>query len=272
MPNARDLIKRGSPSAWPDELVVITNPRHKDYDERILVVPVTDERIRNFVAIGQIQPVSVVIVGDDLVVNAGRQRWKRATVINHIVGVRPYTGKLDPVLEAINRIKGTDFAKWIADVVPNGMKLQYALYRGDEMEAGRASVSENEQRDEDPRETKIRKAQRMAKHGHSEADIADAFGFGVDKAAVAKVKRMLKVDLSAPTPAPKTRAKPTRPSAKVISRIADALREVGHGGAELLDFTLGKRTAEEVAVLFPSLAEAFAAVAVASKVKGKRAA
>ena len=255
MADAASLIKRGSPSKWPDEFVVITDPKHPSYDERIETVPVTDERIRNFVAVGQVQPVSAVVVGNNLVLNAGRQRWKRATVINHIVGVRMYGGNVGPIWEAIERIKRTPFAKWISDQVPDGMKLQFSLYRGDEMEAGRASVSENEQRDEDPREAKIRKAQRMAKQGHQPEDIADAFGFGTDKAAIAKVKRWLKVDLSKPS-TPKTRGKSTRPSAAKVKAVGALAAE--HASDEIrvvLDWVNGTNGVDDAEFyrVFPAL-------------------
>lgn len=263
--NASSFLKRGSPSKWPDELVVVTDPSLPGYDERLDAVPVTDERIRNFAAVGQIQPVSVLVVGDDLVINAGRQRWKRAMVINHIVGARPYTGKVKPVLDAIARIKGTSFAKWIADTCPNGVKLQFAVYRGDSMDAGRAAVSENEQRDEDVREAKIRKAQRMAKQGHAAEDIADAFGFGVDAAAVAKVRRWLKVDLSAPPSKPKPRGAATRPSAKALTAAATELRRatVGYSVdfstiADLLDYAAGSKTIADIAKINTGLAEVLA--------------
>lgn len=260
--SASSFLKRGSPSAWPDELTVINDANHALFDER-LALPVTDERLRNLVAVGQVQPIAVRVEGNELVVTAGRQRWKMATVINHLVGTRPYVGKIKSVSDAISRLKGTALAKWIADQVPNGMKLQFVVYRGDAMEAGRASTSENEMRVDDPREAKIRRAQRMAKQGHSPEDIADAFGFGVDAAAVAKVKRWLKVDLSAP---PKEREARTamRPSAKRIDDVLAMLatnpdiKEV-NGAIVLLRWATGKVTAAEVSEQWPELAEALGA-------------
>src|SRR4051812_39485823 len=70
------LVKRGSPSAWPHELEVVDDPSDPFFDDRN-ELPVSDERIRNFVLVGQVQPISVKLRGGRLLVNAGRQRWKR---------------------------------------------------------------------------------------------------------------------------------------------------------------------------------------------------
>jgi hypothetical protein len=253
--NASSFLKRGSPSCWPDELTVINDPNHALFDER-LALPVTDERIRNLVAVGQVQPIAVRVEGNELVVTAGRQRWKMATVINHLVGVRMYKGKIESIWDAIERLKRTPLASWIADQVPNGMKLQFVVYRGDAMEAGRASTSENEMRVDDPRDAKIRRAQRMAKQGHSAEDIADAFGFGVDAAAVAKVKRWLKVDLDRPQEK-KPRPKSTRPSKSTVNDVVIALGDPRVG--TLLCWVRGESTAEQVLEFYPELAEALGA-------------
>lgn len=212
MPSASSFLKRGSPSAWPDELIVINDPNHALFDER-MALPISDERLRNLVAVGQIQPIAVRVEGDELVVTAGRQRWKMASVIN-----------------------------------------------GDSMEAGRAATSENEMRVDDPRDAKIRRAQRMAKQGHAAEDIADAFGFGVDAAAVTKVKRWLKVDLDKPREK-KARGAATRPSVKILTDLATALRAADHDhdAAVLLDFAAGKITLDEAIKEWPGLADAVTA-------------
>lgn len=172
--STESLIKRGTPSAWPHELTVVDDPNDQLYDERLDLLPVTDERIRNFVLVGQIQPVAVQVHGDDLAIADGRERWKIATVINHVAGVHPYEGKNKPVREALRRLKGTAMEKLIADRCAQGIKLQFVLNRS--KGGALVTTSANEQRDDDPLATKMRRAQRMASQGHQPKDIADAFG------------------------------------------------------------------------------------------------
>jgi Homeodomain-like domain-containing protein len=242
------LVKRGSPSAWPHELEVVDDPTDPFFDDRN-ELPVSDERIRNFVLVGQVQPISVKLRGGRLLVNAGRQRWKRATIINHVAGHRAYAGKLQSVLDAIKRIRGTDLETLIADRCSAGMKLQFTLYRGDEKEAAGASMSENEQRDEDPLINKIKRAQRLAKHGHTAQDIADYCGVSEQTA-----KKWLGRDLSAPPATRKPRAKSTKPSKSVVNDVVIALGDPKVG--TLLCWVRGESTTEQVLEFYPELAEA----------------
>lgn len=165
----------------------------------------------------------------------------------------------DPFFD--DRNEGTPLETLIADRCSAGMKLQFTLYRGDEKEAAGASMSENEQRDEDPLINKIKRAQRLAKHGHTAADIADYCGVSEQTA-----KKWLGRDLSAPPAKPKTRGKPTRPSAAKI-RAAGALA-VEHAADEIrtvLDWVNGTNGVDDAEFyrVFPALAP---------KAKGKKAA
>lgn len=242
------LIKKGTPSAWPDELTIVDDPKHALYSESIHD-EIKEERVRNLLIVGQVQPVNVRAEGEELLVVAGRRRWKHATVINALSGARPYKGKLASVREAIEKWKGTDLAKLCADRCSTGMKLRFLLHRGTAEEAAGAFVSENDQRDDDPLATKVRRAQRLEKHGHSAEDIATYSGVGVQT-----VKRWLARDLSKPAPKGK-RGKATRPSAKKLRAVFEAL-PADDALRIPIGWMLGEVTEEKFIANCPDLAEA----------------
>lgn len=168
--NIDSVVKKGHPSWEAHELVLDAIP-----DER-LDDPITDERIMNFAVSGQLQAVLVRPHDGKLAVVEGRQRVKRALVINHLVGRHAYRGPLKSVKAAIDRLTGTDIGKRIVEECPRGMKVLVTVHRGDEQQAIRDSVVANEHRDDDPLERKVRKAKRLAKQGFSPAEIAGDFG------------------------------------------------------------------------------------------------
>jgi hypothetical protein len=211
------LVKKGSPAAWPHELTIVTDPRDPLCDVERLELPVTDERIINFAVRGQIQPIVVRLRDDKLVIVAGRQRWKRATVINHLAGVHIYKGPIKAVHEAIARLKDTDVEKRIVEKCPKGVKLKITVHRGSEAEAAHASLSENEQRDEDPMIAKIQRAQRLSRNGFTDEDLADDFGVGVPT-----VRRWLARDLDKPQAPKKKRGKATRPGLQRLKKLVAA--------------------------------------------------
>ena len=260
---ASAFLKRGAPAAWPHEFTVIEDEKHPLFDER-LAMPMTEERIRNFAVQGQIQAIAARVDGDELVIVEGRQRWKRATVINHVCGAHIYKGKLASVLAAIHAVKGTDLEAVIVDHYPNGMKLALTVIRGDERSAALKSVAANEQRDQDPLEMKRRRAQRMASQNFSIDEIREAFGNTI---STATVKRWLAVDLAKPR-VKKPRATKKRPGAKrlealrgILTTIAGrseptkANREGITGFALGLAWALGELTVEELKRALPDLTD-----------------
>lgn len=240
--NAESFLKRGTPSLWPHEIKVIEDPAHALYDER-LDLPVSDSAIRNFAVRGQVQPVAVRVDGKDLVLVEGRQRWKRAVVINHVAGVHPYKGKNAAVLDAIKRVTGTELADVVSERCGNGIKLRFDVFRGTEQAAAGAAISANEHREDDPVEAKIRKAQRLAGNGFSPDDILTEFA---GKVSLATVKRWLAVDLSKPK-TKKVRSRVVRPGAKKLEAARAHLLVAGHDQlASVVAWTLGLTKAADV--------------------------
>lgn len=233
--------KRGAPSVEPHELKVITDPSDPLFDARIYL-PLTDEAILNFAAVGQVQPIAIRTRGfDDLVVVDGLQRWKRATVINAICGKRRYDGTIEPVVAAIERLTMSGLDRRIIELCPSGVKLKVSLYRADDKISQLAKASANEFRVGDEVGEKARKAQQMSRHGIEDADIATAFGVTGQT-----VRRWLALDLDAPKER-KKRGKATRPSRKTLAGLAVELAHVGCPSfAAIIEWSLGMRTDAEL--------------------------
>lgn len=259
MSTAAYLVKKGTPSLWPYEMGPITDPKDPRFQpERLeMAASLTDEEIRTLVTLRQIQPVSVRISGEDVEIVEGVQRWKKAWVINAIVGVGPaYKGPVRAIREAIERIKGTDLAEFLRGEVPNGFKLKVDLYRGTEQEAVRAQTVANEQRHDDPLEVKIRRAHRLAKAGFTTEEIAADFGHPDART----VQRWLKRDPDA-SRTRKARTKKVRPGPKKLRAAWLHASEQSNGTASvkvtaILSWVLGEFPTAELKKLCPELAGA----------------
>lgn len=187
MSEITSITKKGSPSWEAHELVLDGLPDERLNDE------IADEAILNMAALGQLQPVLVRANGKGLEVVEGRQRVKRALVINHLAGRHAYEGPLSSVKKAINRLTGSNLGKRVIAEAPKGIKVLVTVHRGDEKEAMRAAVAANEHRHDDALERKIRKAKRLAKQGFAPEEIAEDFGV-----SVATAKRWLTVEADKP--------------------------------------------------------------------------
>lgn len=185
MSDVESLVKKGRPSWEAHELVLDAIP-----DER-LEDPISDEAILNFAVAGQLQPCLVRANGRGVEVVEGRQRVKRALVINHLAGRHEYDGELKSVKDAIARLTGSPIGKRVVEEAPKGIKVLVTVHHGDEKEAQRAAIAANEHRADDPLDRKIRKAKRLARQGFSEAEIA--LDFGVSRATA---KRWIASDTS----------------------------------------------------------------------------
>jgi hypothetical protein len=253
-PTAKSLAKRGTPSAWPHELKLITEKSDPLYDKRVFN-SVDDVAIRNMVLVKQIQPVAIRMRGDDMVVAAGRGRVKRITIINHLSGAHPYKGTLYPILEAIQRLKGSELETLCADRCPHGMKVQYVLNRGTEKEGTGAMASENTMRDDYTLDDKIRTVHTLSAQGFS-ADEIISNGYVKGK-SVATIKRWLKTDPDAIKPLSKTKSKsgPSRPTMKRIEKVMTAGEAVfSVTEAALLDWFSGGKDSDLIKH-FPLLKE-----------------
>ena len=97
----------------------------------------------------------------------GVQRVKRGLIINAVVGVHPYTGRVPSIMEAVSRLSHR-LIRWQADhqLAAKGVKVPIIVHRGKEADAFAAKVSANEFRQGDPIIEKARKAQQLNNHGH----------------------------------------------------------------------------------------------------------
>jgi hypothetical protein len=240
------IIKKGAPSVEPHELTVITKLDDPLYDGRIHL-PVKDEAVLNFAAAGQVQPVAVRSRGyDELVIVDGLQRWKRATIINHLVGRHTYRGGLPAIDEAVARLKDSDIGRRIVELAGGGMKLYVSIFRAGDNESLRAKASANVWREDDAIAEQIRKAHQLARHGFSPADISETLG-----KSVKTIERYLAADPDKPKQK-KKRGKAARPSVKRIHAIHDRASEESDIGWAL-GLVLGKVSEDDFYRNFPDL-------------------
>ncbi len=199
-------------SFWPHELVMITDPKDKLYDQHI-EEEIPDGAVVNVAAHGILQTARVVRRDGEPIVIAGHQRTKRAHVVNHIVSVRKYDGTLKSVRDSIKRIEGNEeLVRRILQLAPKGVKVPAIVStRTDEAHARAIKVAEQVwRRKEDPVAIQADEAQRMTELGFSVEDIATEMNI-----SAATVRRYLKFDTSKPRER-KKRGKATRPGAKQI--------------------------------------------------------
>lgn len=133
----------------PDDLVLIEDPKHPMYDERVHL-PLNEAMVLNIMALGVVQP--IVIAKDPesgkSIVIAGRQRVKHAREANRRFRER---GEMTIQVPAIPR-------------------------RSDGIVLGGIMVSENELRQDDTPLGRARKMTRLLDQGHTEAQVAIFFG------------------------------------------------------------------------------------------------
>lgn len=262
--NAQALLKRGAPAEYPHEISVASDESALLYDKR-LTNPISEERIRNFVVMGQIQAITIRVNGNKADVVEGRQRWKMATVINHVAGVKLYKGPIKAIHDCIAMVEASDLAELIKAKYTHGMKLTFTVKRGDERSAALASIAANEMRDADPLELKIGKAQRLAGAGFSVDEIREAFGNGV---TAETVRRWLATDIEKRKAEPRGKPGPKkggvkRPGAKKMGAALAALEgsseAVDCAAFMVLEWVSGKVTDARLAEEFPALKDALAA-------------
>ncbi len=225
----------------PHNLVLITDKKDDLYDERI-EDEVTDEDILNFATLGQLQNIVVRMRGNDPLVLAGRQRTKRALVINDLVGLHAYKGHLMPVLAAIRRIRAdAKLLKTIVAVCPNGIKRLVATMRnsGSAATALGVATAENEYRQDDVLERKIRRAQRLAELGTSVDEMCVMFR-GVHRTTI---QRWLTTSLSAPA---KRKERAKRPNVKQVTELYAKVKKDGtKREAEIVAWFMGEGDAPD---------------------------
>lgn len=134
----------------PENLTIITDPKHPLYDPRV-ELPVSDDMVNSILSKGVIEPVIARKNGDTIEVTDGRQRTRCA-------------------IEANKRLR--------AEGAPT-IQVPVILRRESDAEAFETSVVLNEIRRNDDVLTKAAKAGRLSSFGQSDAQIAVAFGVTV---------------------------------------------------------------------------------------------
>jgi len=250
--NLAAMMKRGTPSCWPHEINIIDDPSDPGFDER-LENPIKEERVRSLLLVGQAQALALRLRDDGkVVIVEGRQRWKIATLINHLAGVKLYKGKVEAIHEAIETFKGTELEELCADRASKGLRLTFTAFRGDETRATRATAAANEQRDDDPLNVKIKRVQRMVNVlNHDVGDVAVDMGVTTQT-----INRWLKVDADKKRQRRKPNGK-RRPGAKRLSMARDALK-LNVPANLLLGWVLGDVGQAELVAAWPALGEVVA--------------
>lgn len=247
--NVKSILQKGAPSVEAHELDL-----DAIFDER-LDDPVTDEAILNFAIVGQLQPAIVRPNAKETAFEVvdGRQRVKRALIINDLVGRYQYKGQLASVREACARLRGTDICKRIADECPSGVKVKVTPHRGDAKSSEIASVSANEMRHDDDIDRKVRKAIRLSKSGFDNAEIAQAMG-----RTELTISRWLGRN-SSEKREKKARGATTMPKAKIRKVLEGGTPELSQRETMLLRFSVDGLGTDGFSVEFPKLARALEA-------------
>lgn len=225
----------------PHDLVLITDKKDDLYDERV-EDEVPDEDVLNFASQGQLQNLVVRLRGSDPLVIVGRQRTKRALIINDLVGLHAYKGHVTSVLQATRRIRANgDLLKAIIEVCPRGIKRLTASMRngGTDGTALGIATAENEYREDDPLERKIRRAQRLAELNVTVPEMCTMFK-GVHRTTI---QRWLKMNLSAPA---KKKVRAKRPNGKQVADLYEKVKKEGtKREQEIVAWFLGKGDAPD---------------------------
>jgi len=134
----------------PEALVIITDPNHPSYDERVHL-PSPGWLVSSIDEDGVLQPIKISAVGGQYIVIDGRQRVKAARIVNEL-----------------RRERGE---------AP--IKILCHPTRADDRAQVRLMVKMNEQRQDDDPLTRARKMNRLAGQGYSTEEIASHFAKSV---------------------------------------------------------------------------------------------
>lgn len=245
----------------PHALVLVTKPGERFYSPTI-EDPIPDSDILDAANRGIKQSLMVRKTPKGDVVVAGRQRTKRALVVNHLLGVKTYAGPIKSVKDAIARLKGTDLEARIVEIAgakfPKGLMLKaFAENSGTDLDAEASGIAEDEiRRGGAGTSTQIRaaRARQLIEAGYPLEKVAET----MQGVTLAMLRRWAKAAPSSESKAPKKRGKATRPSAKQLEK-ALAAAEVAHGRGcdawNVLAWALGKIDTATFSSAYPHLVE-----------------
>lgn len=246
----------------PHDLILVTTPGERFYSPTVEDA-VSDADVLDTALRGVLQSLRVRRTDAGSVVTAGRQRTKRALIVNDLLGAHAYDGPIQAVRDVIERLRGTDLGNRIVEIAMkkhgmNGVMLRaFAANSGSDVDEEICGLAEDEMRRGGSGSTwQVRaiRAQALVEAGQPMERIAESMG-GV---AVPTLRKWI-AKLSAPPAAPRAKQAATaRPKMKVVKRIY--ARAVESGGLSLrecalLDFFTGRSMDEERLVrIFPELA------------------
>jgi DNA-directed RNA polymerase specialized sigma24 family protein len=245
---ALDLQRTVAFAAHAHELTVITDPKDPLYDRSIHDL-IADSFLLSIATHGVLQDLKAQDRNGTPIVVFGKQRWKAATVIDHLVGAHLYKGKIAPVVDAIDRHRNSDLGKRIIELVgAKGIRLTVRPLApaGGAAKVRKVMGAENAHRRAVTPQENAFNAQRLDALGVSHEEIAEDLGV-----PLSSISRLLKLDPDAPPKARKARTTLVRPGAKKLEAARDA---IGPGdGWLVLDWVLGLSPAKDLIKRFPQL-------------------
>lgn len=247
---------------YPHDLILVTTPGERFYSPTV-EDEVSDADVLDVALRGVLQSLRVRRTDAGSVVTAGRQRTKRALVVNALLGAHAYDGLLESVHQAIARLKNSPTGDRIVEIAMkkhglDGVMLRaFAANSGSDVDEEICGLAEDEMRRGGSGSTwqvRAQRARALVEAGQPLERVAESMG-GVSVATLRKWIARLSAPAAPPKPA---RAAAARPKMKVVKRIY--ARAVESGGLSLrecalLDFFAGRSMDEERLVrIFPELA------------------
>jgi hypothetical protein len=243
----------------PDALILVTKPGERFYSPTV-EDPIPDGDVLDAVSRGIKLSLLVRKTAHGDVVVAGRQRTKRALVVNHILGVKKYDGPIKSVRDTIARIKGTPIEERIIEIGtakwPKGLMLRaFAENGGSDLDAEAAGIAEDEiRRGGSGQNNAIRaaRARQLSESGYPIDKIAET----MRDVSIVTLRRWINKDPGGKAKAGK-RGKATRPGAaklkKVIERAEAA--NLAQSAIAALQWAAGDITDDQFFDVYPRLAE-----------------
>lgn len=246
----------------PQDLIMVTTPGERFYsptvEDEIPDADVMDTALR-----GVLQSLRVRRTDKGSVVTAGRQRTKRALVVNALLGI-PYTGSVNAVFLAIERLKASPMGDRIVEIAlkkhgAEGIMLRaFAANSGTEADEEINGVAEDEMRRGGsgcPWDVRARRAQQLIESGQPIERVAES----MTDVTVPTLKRWIaKLNAGQTSAEPKkVRTASSRPKAKILKKVfryAGSAAGLTPRERTLIYFVMGLVTEDGLLSAVPELA------------------
>ncbi len=251
----------------PQDLILVTDPKERFYSPTVND-PVSDLDVLDCATRGILVSIRVRRTDRGSIVTAGRQRTKRALIVNALTGVAPYTGDLSSVVDAIERLKDSSIGQRVVELAIKNfeqggvMLFARAANSGTETEEEANGLVEDEMRRGGsgyPWDVRARRAVQLIERGQP----IEVVAAGMQDVTVETLKRWIAKLNAGETSAPKPkkerapRATSTRPKFKIVKKLYARAAEVGGLSPRefaILDFVMGKMNEHTLSVIVPELA------------------